>query len=282
MYCYYFEIAKLCICIQSPVKIALQPCMLPFQKSDKDTYDVLYKIEWANDFFEKRNIIQKNDFSILLENNEFVRLVRANLSNQTFDIRMRKMKKNNYQLLIPSEMKQNEELFGGLNILDFLAVEDFLLDNQAFILHSSFIKWKNKGILFTAASGTGKSTQADLWKKYEGADIYNGDRTVLRKMENSFVGFGSPYAGSSKIYRNESVPIKAIVVLSQAPENRISRLVGKQAFLPLYRETLMNTWNAEYMENMTELLMNVVSEIPIYHLACRPDQGAVELVKSIV
>ena len=145
---------------------------------------------------------------------------------------------------------------------------------------SSFISWQNNGILFTAPSGTGKSTQADLWKKYEDADIYNGDRTIIRKIDGKYYGFGSPYAGSSGIYRNESAPIKAIVVIEQGPDNVIRRLHGREAFLPLFRETLMNTWNKEYMEKMTDLLMDAACQIPVYHLSCRPDQDAVNTVKN--
>ena len=129
-------------------------------------------------------------------------------------------------------------------------------------------------------SGTGKSTQADLWEKYEAADIYNGDRTIVRKMNGEYYGFGSPYAGTSGIYRNESAPIKAIVVIEQGPENIIQRLYGREAFLPLFRETLMNTWNKEYMEKMTDLLMDAACQIPVYHLSCRPDQDAVNTVKN--
>lgn len=185
-----------------------------------------------------------------------------------------------YRLLVFGE--ETEPLFTGANILNYLAWEEVLLNNNAFVLHSSFVAWRGMGILFSAPSGTGKSTQADFWKKYEGAEIYNGDRTVIRKIDGVYHGFGSPYAGSSGIYRNETAPIRAIIILSQAAENHMERLTGKSAFMPLYRETLMNTWNPVYMESMTDLLMDAAVNIPIYHLACRPDKGAVELVKDIL
>ena len=119
-----------------------------------------------------------------------------------------------------------------------------------------------------------------MWHQYEGAEIYNGDRTIVRKIDGIYHGFGSPYAGSSGIYRNETAPVRAIVVLTQAPENHIEQLTGRNAFVPLYRETLMNTWNPAYMEKMTDLLMDAAANIPVYHLACRPDRGAVDLVKK--
>jgi hypothetical protein len=57
-------------------------------------------------------------------------------------------------------------------------------------------------------------------------------------------------------------------------------LRGKQAFLPLFRETLANTWNPAYMESMTDLLLDAAVTIPVFHLACRPDRDAVDLVKK--
>ena len=60
--------------------------------------------------------------------------------------------------------------------------------NQGFQLHASVINWKDKGILFSAPSGTGKSTQADLWKKYEGAKVINGDRALIRKRKRRVYG----------------------------------------------------------------------------------------------
>lgn len=282
MYRYYFEIAGLGICIESPVKISFQPCMLPFQSGEERQSDLIYRLELSNKILVGEERIYIKDFSVFMENNHYVRLRNLRLEQKTITIMLRKVKEDCYEMRLPIEMQTEQVLFKGGNILNFLALEEPLLEQQAFLLHSSFISWNGKGILFTAPSGTGKSTQAELWKEFENAEIYNGDRTILRKIDNKFIGFGSPYAGSSGIYRNESAPIKAIIVLSQAKENRIQKLSGKQAFLPLYKETLMNTWNKKYMDQMVDLLMEAAELIPVYHLACRPDKEAVMLVKRTI
>ena len=92
-----------------------------------------------------------------------------------------------------------------MNTKDILKnIEQVLNSYNTFLLHSSFIKWKDKAILFTAPSGTGKSTQADLWEKYENAEIINGDRSGIRKMDGKWTAYGLPIAGSSGIYKNIS------------------------------------------------------------------------------
>ena len=239
---------------------------------------VVYQIMNLWEDYENDSECNKKDFAVKKINNKFVRIYPAKVANSMKKILIYSEEKN--KMIIQYPMQKDVFLFEHFNIWNYMAFENPLLYYQAFILHSSFISWQNNGILFTAPSGTGKSTQADLWKKYEDADIYNGDRTIIRKIDGKYYGFGSPYAGSSGIYRNESAPIKAIVVIEQGPDNVIRRLHGREAFLPLFRETLMNTWNKEYMEKMTDLLMDAACQIHVYHLSCRPDQDAVNTVKN--
>lgn len=280
MYQYIFNIAQLNIVIHTPVSINFQSCMEPFRmESEKvEPIHVVYQIMNLWEDYENDSECNKKDFAVKKINDKFVRIYPAKVANSMKKILIYSEEKN--KMIIQYPMQKDVFLFEHFNIWNYMAFENPLLYYQAFLLHSSFISWQNNGILFTAPSGTGKSTQADLWKKYEDADIYNGDRTIIRKIDGKYYGFGSPYAGSSGIYRNESAPIKAIVVIEQGPDNVIRRLHGREAFLPLFRETLMNTWNKEYMEKMTDLLMDVACQIPVYHLSCRPDQGAVNTVKN--
>ena len=280
MYQYIFNIAQLNIVIHTPVPINFQSCMEPFRMELEkvEPIQVVYQIVNLWEEYEKDSECNKKDFAVKKINDEFVRIYPAKVANSMKKILIYSEEKN--KMIIQYPMQKDVFLFEHSNIWNYMAFENPLLYYQAFLLHSSFISWQNNGILFTAPSGTGKSTQADLWKKYEDADIYNGDRTIIRKIDGKYYGFGSPYAGSSGIYRNESAPIKAIVVIEQGPDNVIRRLRGREAFLPLFRETLMNTWNKEYMEKMTDLLMDAAFQIPVYHLSCRPDQDAVDTVKN--
>lgn len=163
---------------------------------------------------------------------------------------------------------------------DLIGMETVFLQFQSLMLHASFIRWNGQGILFTAPSGTGKSTQAELWERYEGAEIINGDRAGLRAVDGRWWSYGLPYAGSSGIYRNESAPVSAIIVLAQAKENRLSRVRPAQAVRRLYPETTIHRWDPVFTGQALELLLRLTSEVPIYLLECRPDRGAVELVKN--
>ena len=159
-------------------------------------------------------------------------------------------------------------------------MEDILLRHSGLLLHSSFIRCQGKAVLFSAPCGTGKSTQAELWEKYEGADIINGDRSGLRRLGCGWMAFGLPYAGSSGIYRNESEPLAAVILLSQAKENRLRKLKVLEAFPDLYREVMVHRWDRKFVSESTELLLQLLREIPVYLLECRPDREAVQLVRD--
>ena len=168
------------------------------------------------------------------------------------------------------------------NLCDLIGLETFLLKQQGILLHASFIRWKGRGILFSAPSGTGKSTQAELWKMYEKAEIVNGDRAGIRRREQGWMAYGLPLAGSSCIYRNESAPLSGIVVLRQASENRIRRLAPAEAFRCLYPETTVHQWNRQWVEKVSGLLFQLIGETPIWLLECRPDAESVKLLKNTI
>ena len=170
--------------------------------------------------------------------------------------------------------------FNIYNIFSMIGFEYLLFLNKAMILHSSFISYDGNGILFTAPSQTGKSTQADLWEKYQGAEIINGDRAGIKKEDGVFYGYGLPYAGSSKIYKNKREAIKAIIVLRQAKENKIRRLNSIEAFKYLYSEMMVNTWNKEFINGISDMIMDLISKVPIYMMECLPDESAVNLLKK--
>ncbi len=166
------------------------------------------------------------------------------------------------------------------NALTLMDLEATMLHFNALIIHASLIRWNGSAVLFSAPSGTGKSTQAELWKEYAGAEILNGDRASLRRKEGVWHGYGLPYAGTSGIYRNENAPVRAIVALKQAPENSIRKLTTADAFRSLYSEVMIHRWDTAFESKATELFLSVLKEVPIYLLSCRPDREAVEILKT--
>lgn len=171
----------------------------------------------------------------------------------------------------------------GANIvMNCLAAEHLVALAGGFILHSAYINWGGKGILFTAPSGTGKSTQAALWEQLRGAEIINGDRSAVRIESGTAVACGIPFAGSSGICKNRTLPLAAIVYLSQAKETTIRRLTGFGAFRAIWEGCSVNTWDGEDVRLVSKAVQRVSEAVPVFHLACRPDVSAVEALEGLL
>ncbi len=182
-----------------------------------------------------------------------------------------------------SVLKGNEYHFDDTNNSFFhTGWEQFLIQRNRLILHASLLNTQFGGLVFSGPSGIGKSTQAELWKEYEEAEQINGDRPILYKKENVWMGYGSPYAGSSKCYVNKGVPVRAIMLLAQGEDCRIMPLRKSEAFREIFRNCTVYSWDREFVERVITLVTELVSDIPIYRLICTPDQRAVEAVKELL
>ena len=114
------------------------------------------------------------------------------------------------------ELMPSDTVYGSLFALDRRMIE-----HGGLILHCAYIEYNGRGILFSAPSGVGKSTQASLWEKYRNSVTVNGDRALLRKKEGKWLACAWPVCGSSQICKRVDVPVHAIVMLCQGKKNSV-------------------------------------------------------------
>lgn len=167
-----------------------------------------------------------------------------------------------------------------MTFLELLAVGfySYVSFNNTLLVHASAVKFEGQGIVFTAASGVGKTTQAELWAKYKNATILNGDKVFLKQEEDGIHAWGSPWKGSSPYARNESAKLRAIVVLEQAEENSIRKLNVMESMQYFVPHIFFPCWDEECEQAVLTFLDKVLEETEIYLLKCRPDEAAVELL----
>lgn len=149
-------------------------------------------------------------------------------------------------------------------------------------IHSSMIDYQGKGLLFLGPSGIGKTTMAELWNKYRNALIINGDMNFVQETEECFLGWGTPWHGSSPYCENANVPVYALIVLKQAQENSIRRLEGFEKVQMVSNNIIYPTWLENGMELCLETLDQLLSSLPVYELSCRPDEDAVRLTEKTI
>lgn len=157
-----------------------------------------------------------------------------------------------------------------------------MIAQKGVFLHASYIVWKGKAILFTAPKQTGKSTQANLWKRFRGAKVVNGDRALLRKTEEGWNVYGSPYCGTSKICENISSPLGAIVILSQSNRNAAYMEKPLGAYKALLSGMTFRTWDTNEVSAVADIIKELIFNVPIIRLECLPDEEAVEVLEGML
>ncbi len=163
-----------------------------------------------------------------------------------------------------------------------ISLAQLMLGQNAFFIHSSFISVKSKAILFSAPCGTGKSTQAALWEKHRNAEVINGDKAGIL-IENGAYACGVPFCGTSGICKNKNLPLGAIILLSQSKTNSIRRLNGAEALHGIMQNIYLDFIAPDEQLKCADLIIELLSDIPVYHLGCTPDEEAViTLEKTLI
>ncbi|MBO5927474.1 MAG: hypothetical protein J6Q32_01300 [Clostridia bacterium] len=143
---------------------------------------------------------------------------------------------------------------------------------QGMLFHCSSVKYNGNAYLFTAPSGTGKSTHASYWKRLLGdkAVIINDDKPIIRRINGKFYLFGSPWNGKHHIGVNDYAPLKAICVLTRGEQNSIEKINAEKA-IPVLLEQTVRPSNAEDMFKLLDLIDAIVKESGLYLLKCNID-----------
>jgi len=155
-----------------------------------------------------------------------------------------------------------------------------LLDFDGFMLHSSAVAIDNAAYLFSAKSGTGKSTHTALWQKYFGNDraiIVNDDKPAIRFDGNRFNVYGTPWSGKTDKNKNIKVPLKSIVFIERSHTNWINQIDNKNAIKMILDQTVRPK-KIENIDKLFSLIDELLKSVPVYKLGCNISEDAVRLV----
>ncbi len=158
------------------------------------------------------------------------------------------------------------------------------IEKKVLPIHASSIVKNSEAILFLGESGTGKSTHTRLWLQYiEDSYLLNDDSPLLRIENDKIFVYGSPWSGKTHCYRQDMIPLKAIVRLSQYPKNcmsRTNRLASIGAVHPSFPPFL--AYDEQFAEKMIHIIDKIIKNIPVYGLMCCPDRQAAEVAYAAI
>ena len=192
-------------------------------------------------------------------------------------------------IVFEKRKSDSEHAYEGLPLPDFSdalleetavyrKIAEKMPDYDTFVFHGSCIAVDGVGYLFTAKSGTGKSTHTRLWREYLGekAVMVNDDKPMLRVAGHEVIVYGTPYNGKHHLGANIAVPLKAICILNRAEENRIEPVTKSQVYAMLLQQ-VYRPQDPRQMAKTLSLLDQMAESVKLYRLGCNMDSSAAEV-----
>ncbi len=154
------------------------------------------------------------------------------------------------------------------------AFYEMLISHSGLLLHSSAVEYEGKAYLFSAPSGTGKSTHTSLWlKEHPGSAILNDDKPAIRILPDGIYVYGTPWSGKTDLNCNRKVKLCGITFLSRGSENTIEKADPLFSIRAILEQTVRPKGKEKVVELM-DLIDRIVREVPIYKMACNMDPEA--------
>lgn len=154
-------------------------------------------------------------------------------------------------------------------------ITEELFQRDTLLFHGSVVAVDGEAYLFTAKSGTGKSTHTALWRQVFGsrAVMVNDDKPFLRFTDSGVLACGSPWRGKHGLGENISVPLKAICILERGAENHITPISPAAGLNMLFQQS-QRPQRPENLPKYMELIDRLAASVPLYRMACNMDPQA--------
>lgn len=154
----------------------------------------------------------------------------------------------------------------------------YALENNAFMMHGALVEYKGRGYLFTAHSGTGKTTHIRLWQQLFGEDkvvIVNGDKPIIRFIDGKVYAYGTPWNGKEHYGTNGRVELSAICFLERDKENSIKKIADFEALPRIFSQIMIH--DSTNLAKQMELVDGLLEKVPTYILKCNMDVEAAKV-----
>jgi energy-coupling factor transporter ATP-binding protein EcfA2 len=151
-------------------------------------------------------------------------------------------------------------------------------DYDTMLFHGSCVAVDGSAFLFTAPSGTGKSTHTRLWRQLLGerAIMVNDDKPLLKVTDEGVIAYGTPYNGKHRLGTNTSVPLKAICILTRSADNHIEAITREQAYTMLLQQVYRPA-DMLKMAKTLELVDRLADSVKLYKLGCNMEISAAQV-----
>ena len=160
----------------------------------------------------------------------------------------------------------------------YRAIAELLPDYDRFVLHGATIETGGGAYIFTARSGTGKTTHIRLWmERYgEAVRIVNGDKPIIWKKDGLWYACGTPWCGKERLTGTDCVPVSGLCLLQRAKENSIRPASAEELINAIFHQVYRPKDTARLLRFLS-LLDDFLRSTPVWQMGCNMDVSAAEL-----
>ena len=150
-------------------------------------------------------------------------------------------------------------------------IAEALLPCDILLMHGSVVAVDGRAYLFTAKSGTGKTTHYLHWKALwdREVEILCGDKPILAFDGPEITVHPSPWNGKEAMGQLRSGPLGGIVVLRQSGTDRIRRLSRREAVWPLFPQFLFRRATVAQVQAVGRMEEQLLGQVPVWLLENR-------------
>lgn len=158
-----------------------------------------------------------------------------------------------------------------------------VLDYGVVLCHGSVVEYKGSAYMFTAPSGTGKSTHAGLWREHFGKDVImiNDDKPLLKYKEDGVYAYGTPWDGKHCLSTNKCARLAGICFLHQAETNSIEK-IGPEKSVELLMNQIYRPRNAESVIKTLDYVELLIEKVPMYSMGCTISTEAAQMAYDVM
>lgn len=154
--------------------------------------------------------------------------------------------------------------------------------NGLYAIHSASVLYQNKAILFSALSGTGKSTQAKHWTNGLFATDINGDVNLIGMNGNIPTVYGIPWCGTSDIYTTESHELGHIVYIKRSTTNHVEYLDENEGLLTLSKRNITLMLTADHIHQFFSDMKQLCKKISFCELHCTQEADSQKVLQQFI
>jgi hypothetical protein len=163
-----------------------------------------------------------------------------------------------------------------------LLMVNYLAQDRGVIIHGCGIKQDDRGLLFVGESGAGKTTMAKIWSQESDVEVLSDDRTLVRKKDDHFVMYGTPWHGEGKFGSPGSAKLDQIFFIQHAKENSILKSNNARSVTQFLKCSFPPLWDVQGMEYSMDVFSDLAAAIHCRMLSFKPDSSIIGFVDNLI